>query len=586
MANILFIDNVDSFTYNLVDQLRKSGHHVAIYRNTIPAEIIITKLAAMENPILFLSPGPGTPSQAGSMPTLLKELKGQVPIIGICLGHQAIVEAYGGTIVPAGDILHGKASLIEHDGVAMFAGLPNPLPVARYHSLKGENIPKALTINAMFNNIVMAVRNDADRVCGFQFHPESILTIHGVKLLEQTIAWAEKRNIEDRDMLASQIVIPNTNRLRDSALLQQDQQIQQDQQSRPAQSTEVPAIKITDKEEYNIQPILNRLYQGEVLSRDESRRLFTLIIQGKIDPTLLASAIISMKVRGERPEEIAGAASALLENADHFATPDYDYTDIVGTGGDGTNSINISTASAFIAAALGYKVAKHGNRGVSSKSGSSDVLSALGIKLNMSAEASRKALDELGVCFLFAQQYHTGFKHAAPIRQQLKTRTIFNVLGPLINPSRPKRILLGVYDVKLLQPIAETLQMLNYTHAYVVYGSGMDEVAIHGETHVAEVINEGGKSEIRHFTLTPADFGLPTYTVKDIEGGTPEVNRDHLIAILQGHGKPAHEAAIAANVAMLMSLFGRSDLKANANEAIAMMRSGKAYELLKQLAAR
>jgi len=543
MANILFIDNVDSFTYNLVDQLRHNQHNVTIYRNTIPADVIIEKLSQMQNPILMLSPGPGAPSEAGSMPELLKRLKGKLPIIGICLGHQAIVESYGGMIVPAGDILHGKASLIEHDEQAMFEGLPNPLPVARYHSLKGENIPKTLTVNAMCNNIVMAVRNDEDRVCGFQFHPESILTIQGVKLLEQTIEWALNP-------------------------VQKQPQAKQE--------------AIVDKQEYNIQPILNKLYLGQVLSQEESKILFNLIIQGKIEPTVLATAIISMKVRGEKPDEIAGAAQALLENADAFEVPDYDFTDIVGTGGDGTNSINISTASAFVTAALGYKVAKHGNRGVSSKSGSSDVLSALGIKLNMSAEASRKALDELGVCFLFAQQYHSGFRHAAPVRQQLKTRTIFNVLGPLINPSRPKRILLGVYHPDLIKPIAETLKMLNYTHAYVVHGAGMDEVAIHGETQVAEVKN----GEIRYFTLTPQDFGLQQYTLKDIEGGTPEMNRDLLLAILQGQGKPAHEAAIAANVAMLISLFGESDLKQNAQRAIELMHSGKAYELLQKLAAR
>lgn len=543
MANILFIDNVDSFTYNLVDQLRNSKHCVTVYRNTIPADVIIEKLSQMQNPILMLSPGPGTPSEAGCMPELLKRLKGQLPIIGICLGHQAIVESYGGSIVPAGDILHGKASLIEHDEQAMFRGLPNPLPVARYHSLKGENIPNTLTINALCNNIVMAVRNDHDRVYGFQFHPESILTTQGVKLLEQTIEWALNPP-------------------------------QPKSQSKPE--------AIIDKQEYNIQPIINKLYLGQTLTQDESKILFNLIIQGKIEPTVLATAVISMKVRGERPDEIAGAAQALLENADSFDIPDYEFTDIVGTGGDGTNSINISTASAFVAAALGYKVAKHGNRGVSSKSGSSDVLSALGIKLNMPAEASRKALDELGVCFLFAQQYHSGFRHAAPVRQQLKTRTIFNVLGPLINPSRPKRILLGVYHPDLIKPIAETLKMLAYTHAYVVHGSGMDEVAIHGETQVAEVRN----GEIRYFTLMPQDFGLKQYTLKDIEGGTPEMNRDMLIAILQGHGKPAHEAAIAANVAMLMSLFGQSDLKQNAQQAIDMMHSGKAYTLLQQLAAR
>ncbi|KAA9001836.1 anthranilate synthase component II [Affinibrenneria salicis] len=190
MADILLLDNIDSFTYNLVDQLRASGHRVMVYRNHLPADTIIEHLRQREKPVLMLSPGPGTPSQAGCMPELLQRLRGRLPIIGICLGHQAIVEAYGGHVGQAGEILHGKASVIEHDGEAMFAGLPNPLPVARYHSLVGSNIPAGLTVNARFNGMVMSVRQDDDRVCGFQFHPESILTTHGARLLEQTLAWA------------------------------------------------------------------------------------------------------------------------------------------------------------------------------------------------------------------------------------------------------------------------------------------------------------------------------------------------------------------------------------------------------------
>ncbi|RJT47565.1 anthranilate synthase component II [Rahnella woolbedingensis] len=190
MADILLIDNVDSFTYNLVDQLRSSGHNVVIYRNQIPADVIIEKLSQLEKPVLVLSPGPGTPSEAGCMPELLKRLRGQLPIIGICLGHQAIVETYGGFVGQAGEILHGKASSITHDNEAMFAGMNNPLPVARYHSLVGSQIPDGLTVNARFGDMVMAVRHEEDRVCGFQFHPESILTSQGARLLEQTLAWA------------------------------------------------------------------------------------------------------------------------------------------------------------------------------------------------------------------------------------------------------------------------------------------------------------------------------------------------------------------------------------------------------------
>ena len=190
MADILLLDNIDSFTYNLVDQLRANGHRVMVYRNQLPAGAIIDRLQSMENPILMLSPGPGAPANAGCMPELLTKLRGQLPIIGICLGHQAIVEAYGGHVGQAGEILHGKASLIEHDGLALFAGMPNPLPVARYHSLVGSKIPAGLTVNAHFNQMVMAVRHDGDRVCGFQFHPESILTTLGARLLNQTLDWA------------------------------------------------------------------------------------------------------------------------------------------------------------------------------------------------------------------------------------------------------------------------------------------------------------------------------------------------------------------------------------------------------------
>ncbi|UAY98275.1 gamma-glutamyl-gamma-aminobutyrate hydrolase family protein [Dickeya dadantii] len=190
MADILLLDNIDSFTYNLVDQLRSSGHNVVVYRNQLPADIIIDRLQHLEKPVLMLSPGPGTPSEAGCMPALLQRLRGQLPIIGICLGHQAIVEAYGGHVGQAGEILHGKASSVEHDGQAMFSGLPSPLPVARYHSLVGSDIPAGLVINASFNGMVMAVRHDEHRVCGFQFHPESILTTHGARLLNQTLDWA------------------------------------------------------------------------------------------------------------------------------------------------------------------------------------------------------------------------------------------------------------------------------------------------------------------------------------------------------------------------------------------------------------
>lgn len=190
MANILLLDNVDSFTYNLVDQLRSGGHQVVIYRNTVSTEHILFVLNQMESPLLVLSPGPGKPSDAGCMPEVLQKVIGKIPVIGICLGHQAIIEAYGGHVSAAGEILHGKSSMATHDQQAMFSGLDNPIPVARYHSLVGSQVPEQLTICAQSNGMVMAVRSDQDRICGFQFHPESILTTQGAILLEKTVKWA------------------------------------------------------------------------------------------------------------------------------------------------------------------------------------------------------------------------------------------------------------------------------------------------------------------------------------------------------------------------------------------------------------
>ncbi|KAB8313605.1 anthranilate phosphoribosyltransferase [Erwinia endophytica] len=328
--------------------------------------------------------------------------------------------------------------------------------------------------------------------------------------------------------------------------------------------------------------ILEKLYQAQILTQAESHQLFSAIITGQLEPTQLAAALIAMKVRGERPEEIAGAATALLEDARAFPRPDYAFADIVGTGGDGSNSINISTASAFVASACGLKVAKHGNRSVSSKSGSSDLLAAFGISLDLPAEQARLALDELNVCFLFAPQYHTGFRHAMPVRQQLKTRTLFNVLGPLINPARPPLAVIGVYSPELVLPVAKTLKMLGYQRAAVVHGGGMDEVALHSATQVAE-LRDG---EITCYQLTPEDFGLSFHPQEALAGGTPEQNRDILARLLQGKGERAHEEAVAANVALLLKIFGNEDLQENARTALNVIRSGQAYERVVALAAR
>lgn len=193
MAHILLLDNLGSFTHNIADQLQTLGHTIHMYRNVTPLSTINEQLAKLHHPILVLSPGPGAPNTAGCMPQLLKNHIGLIPIIGICLGHQAIIEAYGGIVEHAPEVMHGKTSNITHDQQAMFARLPNPMPVARYHSLAAScntALPEELIINAQIDNIIMAVRHERHRICGLQFHPESILTPHGTMLMQQTLEWA------------------------------------------------------------------------------------------------------------------------------------------------------------------------------------------------------------------------------------------------------------------------------------------------------------------------------------------------------------------------------------------------------------
>lgn len=331
-----------------------------------------------------------------------------------------------------------------------------------------------------------------------------------------------------------------------------------------------------------ISAIIDTLFRQEALSREQSHTLFNAIIRGEIEAVPLAAILIALKIKGETPQEIAGAASALLHNAQPFPRPDYLFADIVGTGGDGASTINISTASAFVAACCGINVAKHGNRSVSSLTGSSDLLAALNININMSAQDSRAALDELGVCFLFAPQYHGGVRHAMPVRQQLKTRTLFNVLGPLINPARPAIQLMGVYSPTLLLPIAHTLQELGLQRAAVVYGAGLDEVALHGETQVAE-LRDG---DIIQYSLTPADFGLKAASLDALRGGDAQENAQIITHLLQGKGTTAHKHAVAANVALLLRLFGHENLQHNAEQALSVLNSDQAYQKVQLLAAR
>lgn len=324
--------------------------------------------------------------------------------------------------------------------------------------------------------------------------------------------------------------------------------------------------------------IIEKLTLGLNLTKRESQDTFQSIIEGKVDPIPLTALLMALRLKGETPDEIAGAALSLRASASPFERPDYLFADSCGTGGDKSGTFNISTAAAFVSASCGLPIVKHGNRSLTSKCGSADVLTALGANINISPKMARSCLDETGVCFLFAPQYHQGIRHAMPVRQQIGTRTIFNILGPLVNPATPDVQIIGVYDPSLCRPIAKTLKLLGTKSALVVHGSGLDEIATHGET-TASILRDG---VVKDIVITPQSLDLKVTPLSHQKGGLPEENASILLAILKGEGTPAHVDMVAANVGPLLYLAGKVGTMAEGvHIAKAQIKSGKSYATLK-----
>ncbi|WP_265569595.1 anthranilate phosphoribosyltransferase [Sphingomicrobium nitratireducens] len=322
---------------------------------------------------------------------------------------------------------------------------------------------------------------------------------------------------------------------------------------------------------------LPRLLEGESLGDEDAQLLFERLVLGLLEPAEIGAMLIALRMKGETAAEMAGAARALQSAATPFERPDYLFADCCGTGGDGSGLINVSTATALVAAASGLPVAKHGNRSVSSRCGSADVLEALGARLDPAPARSREMLDELGFCFLYAPAFHPGMKHAAPVRRQLGVRTIMNLLGPCVNPARPPVQLLGVADPALLNRIAATLAATGVTHALVLHGAGLDEVALHGETR-ALLLRDGRTEDM---TIRPEDAGLERQPLDVVTGGDPATNAKRLRALLDGTGGQADRAITILNTAALLMTAGvATDLRDGAARAANTIDSGAAGHLL------
>jgi len=330
-----------------------------------------------------------------------------------------------------------------------------------------------------------------------------------------------------------------------------------------------------------------RLMNGERLSQAEAHSFMQEVMTGEMSGVRMAAALAALRVRGETPEEIAGFAQAMRENAVHLPiTPRPLLLDVVGTGGDGAHTFNVSTTSAFVVAAGGVPVAKHGNRAASSKAGSADVLEALGVNLDAEPQRVAAALDELGVGFMFARNYHPALRYAAPVRGELAARTVFNVLGPLSNPAGATHLVVGVYTPLLTRTLAEVLHRLGAQAALVVNGEAgtgsLDELSVSGENTVSRLA--GG--EVTDFTLTPEEVGLDRHPAEALVGGSPADNAVITRLLLQGQGTAAQRDIVAFNAGAALYLAGRADSIADGVQlARQLLASGTAWTLLERYAA-
>jgi anthranilate phosphoribosyltransferase len=336
-----------------------------------------------------------------------------------------------------------------------------------------------------------------------------------------------------------------------------------------------------------IQALYQKLVDEEDLTQAEAQEAVAEILAGQVSPSLIAAFLTALRMKGETPVEIAGAARAMRAAASKVETGIPVVLDTCGTGGDKQGSFNISTAAAFVAAGAGYTVAKHGNRSISSQCGSADVLEALGVKVDASQPLMTKALKEVGIAFFFAPLYHPAMKHAGPIRKELGIRTVFNVLGPLCNPAGANAQVIGVFSYRMLDTIARVLVQLGTQYAMVVHGSGHDEITLADTTNIAEIVN----GRIRKKRVTARDFGLKRSPTSALAGGTKEENAAIIRRVLAGEKGPERDVVVvnaAAAILVAARAAGHTDVKDLKTAALAAAQSidsGDARAKLEKLAA-
>lgn len=512
---ILLIDNYDSFTYNLYQFAGELYENINVVRND---EITIDEIENLNPEAIIISPGPGYPKDAGISVEAIRHFSGKLPILGVCLGHQSIAEAFGGKVVVAKEQLHGKATDINLNiGNPLFSGLPQTIKVARYHSLIVDSItlPSCLSVIATDNKAqIMAIRHKEHPTYGVQFHPESIMTDAGRKIIQNFLNG----------------VVGIKTKLNDT-------------------------ITIPDSERTELKNYISKIVSGKHLTEDEAYTAMDIITCDRATPAQTSALLTAMAVRGETIEEMTGFAKVMRQKASRLKNC-FNSIDIVGTGGDMSDSFNISTTSSFVIAGAGQKVAKHGNRSASSKSGAADCLEALGVKISTTPDTAEKCINEIGISFLFAQSYHPAMRFVGPVRKQIGVKTVFNIMGPLINPAFAEYMVLGVYSPDIMENMAKVLINLGIKRAMLVYGNDkLDEISISDSTAVCEIKDE----KIIKYEMNPNDFGLKLAAKDEIKGGTPKENAQITLDILNGKEHGAKRDIVLFNAGCALYVTGKAD---------------------------
>ena len=546
---VLLIDNYDSFSYNVYQLIGAIEPDIKVIRND---EMTVEEIEKLAPSHIILSPGPGKPKDAGICEEVIAYFAGKIPILGICLGHQAICEQFGAVVTYAKELMHGKQSVASIDNQSkLFAGMHGEMTIGRYHSLAAEEegLPECLRVTARTaDGEVMAVEHKDYEVYGVQFHPESILTPEGSRIMENFLGKASR---EDKGKNGTNISNAATNN-----------------------------TKTTEKGESKmIKEAIIKLSKKEDIGYDMAKAVMNEIMDGNTSEVQKSAYLTALSMKGETIDEITGSAEAMRDHSLKLHA-DRPTLEIVGTGGDNANSFNISTTSAMVIAAAGVPVTKHGNRAASSKSGAADCLEALGANITIEPEKSVEVLNEAGICFLFAQKYHSAMKYVGPIRKELGIRTIFNILGPLTNPACPSMIVLGVYEEALLEPLAKVLSNLGIQRGLVVFGKEkLDEISAVGATAVCEIDH----GNFKKYEITPEDMGLTHCGPQDLLGGTPAENAEITKEVLSGKEQGGKRTAVLMNAGAALYVAGKAaSLKEGVELAAKTIDSGAAYKKMEE----